>query len=160
MDEKLVKIWTFYRILPDGHVELYAYTQDKGMAELFEKTRNPKKFIKRKNQVPELYAKLFMHQNKLKMLTTNVLTDGKQSYTFITTYEEDSMLSKRCEEVYDEFLELEKRITQFPFNKKMRNLLDFIIADFRASFSNKEENPYGSFNTFNIFMQLYGDTIF
>ena len=56
------KIFLFYQIdpeSPDLSPELYAYTEDKYLAEFFMSTRSQKKFIMRKKQTDEIYVQIF-----------------------------------------------------------------------------------------------------
>ena len=154
------KIFLFYKIdpeSPDLSPELYAYTEDKYLAEFFMSTRSQKKFIMRKKQTDGIYVQIFMNQHRMEMLFMNVLTDGESSFDFVTTYGEEYLIGHECEKVTDSISEIVHRLSDIPFNDKTKDLVSDIYK--RLTGSLYSDSPMGAFNTFNIFTNLFRDTL-
>ena len=93
------KIYIFYKIKVDEvdpDPELYAYTENKKYADFFLNTRSKKSIIMRERIVDEMKAQLFELNHKMEMLFMNVLTDGINSFDFVTTYGEEFMIGHTC----------------------------------------------------------------
>jgi hypothetical protein len=99
-----------------------------------------------------------MSEHRMEMLFENVLCDASKSYQFVTTYGEDFEISSACDEFYDSFLEAQKDVLILPLTEELRAAVDFIAKDIKESL-HSDTNPMGPYNTFNIFMRLFGDTV-
>lgn len=157
------KIFLFYKLVydPYGNLppepEFYAFTENKELAELFLQTRGRNSIIMHKKSVDELYLPLFENKNKEKMLFMNVLTDGKESFDFPTTYYEDDLISHECEVSHDKFLESVNKLLVVPFKGDVRMSLEVIYNSTRLGLGS--DNRFGAYNTFNIFTKLFNDTL-
>ena len=150
MEDKLTKVTIFYD--PDGDV--YAFSENKNLVMLFENTRRLKGYIKKKVTMNEYQYRAFLAFYKNRMMFLNVLTDGEKSFDYVTTYQEDSDLDRRCDEIYNHLIELEMKLLPLPFTNEMRNkMADLVVA--RKS----KEGKFGKFNTFEIFIDLFKDSI-
>lgn len=150
MDEKDTKVTIFY----DASGEVYAFSENKKLVALFEGTRKLNGYIKRKVTMNEYQYRAFLSFYRNKLLIMNVLTDGEKSYDFVTTQEEDLALTNECDKSYDRMMELERTLLQIPFDRKMRTYLGDLVA-IRKS----KEGKYGKYNTFEIFIKLFKDSI-
>lgn len=150
MDEKDTKVTIFY----DASGEVYAFSENKKLVALFEGTRKLNGYIKRKVTMNEYQYRTFLSFYRNKLLIMNVLTDGEKSYDFVTTQEEDLALTNECDKSYDRMMELERTLLQIPFDRKMRTYLGDLVA-IRKS----KEGKYGKYNTFEIFIKLFKDSI-
>lgn len=149
-DEGTTKVVIFYA--PGGDV--YAFSENKELVTLFEGTRMLKGYIKKKVTMNELQYRAFLAFNRNQMLFLNVLTDGKRSFDFVTTYQENSDLDKKCDEIYNKTLELEKKLLLLPFEEETRNNLGELIIGRKS-----REGKFGKYNTFEIFVDLFKDSI-
>lgn len=148
--ETTTKVTIFYG--PDGDV--YAFTENKELASLFENTRVLRGYIRKKVTMNELQYRAFLSFHNREMLFLNVLTDGEKSFDFVTTYQENSILDNECEKILDHVMELEKTLLPLPFSDKVRSNLSELVM---ARKSNVEK--FGKFNTFEIFVKLFKDSI-
>lgn len=157
------KVFLFYKLNQDPYgnlppkPELYAYTENKTYASLFLQTRSDKAFIMTKKNVDELYLPIFENKNKDKMLFMNVLTDGKESFDFITTYHEDSLITYECDKIHDRFMKATTNLLVVPFDKEVRKSLEIMYNTINSSMMN--DSSLGAYNTFNIFTKLFADTL-
>ena len=93
----------------------------------------------------------------------NVLTDGVHSFDYITTYQENSDLEHRCEEIYDRIMELERELVVFPFNESIQNKLQILFKKRQYTADHEDKSSFASFgyfNTFEIFVRMFKDSIF
>lgn len=148
--EKITKVTIFYD--PSGNV--YAFSENKEIIDLFEATRLLNGYIKKKVTMNEYQYRSFLafHQNQ--MLFLNVLTDGEKSFDFPTTYEENTALDIECDADFNRLLELERILILFPFEKKMREALGTMIATRKAP-----DGKFGKYNTFEIFVKIFKESI-
>ena len=116
-----------------------------------------KKYSIEKKNVDELYLPLFENTHKDKMLFMNVLTDGNESFDFVTTYHEDSLITYECDQINDRFMEATKNLLVVPFEKDVRESLEVMYNTIHSSMIS--ESPFGTYNTFNIFTKLFADTL-
>ena len=142
-----------YVYLKDG--EVYAYTENKKIDEQFKLTRRMDKFKRKKMEFDEESWKGFMWIHQQQMMLENVLTDGKSSFTFVTTYQEDYEIGLYCERIYDDLLDIRKKMLKVPWDFKMRKILSVFIT----AINEKEDKKFGKFDTFKIFIKLFGDTV-
>ena len=156
-------IFLFYKLTHDPYgnlppkTELYAYTENKTYAKIFRQTRGTDAFVMTKKNVDELYLPLFENTHKDKMLFMNVLTDGNESFDFVTTYHEDSLITYECDQINDRFMEATKNLLVVPFEKDVRESLEVMYNTIHSSMLS--ESPFGTYNTFNIFTKLFADTL-
>ena len=145
MDEyKTTKVTIFY----DPSAE------NKNLITLFEGTRRLRGYIKKKVTMNEYQYRSFLAFYTNRMMFLNVLTDGEKSFDFVTTYQENSDLDKRCDDVYNKLMDLEMTLIPSPLTYDLRNTLaDLVVA--RKS----KEGKFGKFNTFEIFVDLFKDSI-
>ena len=151
MDEyKTTKVTIFYD--PSGDV--YAFSENKNLVTLFEGTRRLRGYIKKKVTMNEYQYRSFLAFYTNRMMFLNVLTDGEKSFDFVTTYQENSDLDKRCDDIYNRLMKLEYLLLPIPFDEEVRKkLADLVVA--RKS----KEGKFGKFNTFEIFVDLFKDSI-
>lgn len=147
-----IKIYAYYML---GDNSIYAWTESKEISYLFEITRNMEKFVKRKIRIEdENEWKSFEYTNYSSNLFKNILSDGKKSYEFPTTSQENAVLERACEEYFDTLLGYERRLLTFPFTEEMQDTLSVLYAGRRS-----DTNGAGKFKSFDIFQRLYEDTI-
>ena len=154
------KIYIFYKIKVDEvdpDPELYAYTENKKYADFFLNTRSKKSIIMRERIVDEMKAQLFELNHKMEMLFMNVLTDGINSFDFVTTYGEEFMIGHTCEKLTDELPEVVHKLSMIPFDKTIQSEITGIYEHLMISLHT--DIPMGSFNTFEIFTKLFMDTL-
>lgn len=151
MDEyKTTKVTIFY----DPCGDVYAFSENKNLVTLFEGTRRLRGYIKKKVTMNEYQYRSFLAFYTNRMMFLNVLTDGEKSFDFVTTYQENSDLDKRCDDVYNKLMDLEMTLIPSPLTYDLRNTLaDLVVA--RKS----KEGKFGKFNTFEIFVDLFKDSI-
>lgn len=148
--EKITKVTIFY----DPHGDVYAFSENKELVVLFEGTRRLRGFVKKTFSMNEYQYRSLLAMNQRQMLFMNVLTDGKHSFDFPTTYSENSLLDEECDKIYNRLLELERKILLFPLEQEMREAIGTLIAARKAP-----EGKYGKYNTFNIFVELFKESI-
>ena len=154
------KLYMFYKINPDSvdpEPELYAYTENKEYVDFFLKTRSKKSIIMMERTADETYVNLFELNHKMEMLFKNVLTDGKSSFDFVTTYGEEFMIGNACERITDFLPEVIHNLSAIPFDVEIQNRISGIYGYLKACM--KTEQPMGAFNTFSIFTNLFMDTL-
>ena len=135
----------------------YAYTENKEYADFFLKTRSKKSIIMMERTADETYVNLFELNHKMEMLFKNVLTDGKSSFDFVTTYGEEFMIGNACERITDFLPEVIHNLSAIPFDVEIQNRISGIYGYLKACM--KTEQPMGAFNTFSIFTNLFMDTL-
>ena len=148
--EIITKVTIFYA--PSGDV--YAFSENKELVTLFEGTRMLRGYIKKKVTMNELQYRAFLAFHKTEMLFLNVLTDGEKSFDFVTTYQENSILDMECDKIYDRVLKLEASLLPLPFTDKIRDNLGNIVVGRKS-----EVERFGKFNTFEIFVNLFKESI-
>lgn len=150
IENKITKVTIFYD--PDGFV--YAFSENKELIALFEGTRRLKGYIKKKVTMNEYQYRSFLMFNRNQMMFLNVLTDGEKSFDFVTTYQENADLDKRCDDIYNKLIDLELKFMPLPFTDEIRNTLaDLVVV------RKMKEKKFGKYNTFEIFMELFKDSI-
>lgn len=148
--DSITKVTIFYD--PDGDV--YAFSENKDLVTLFEGTRLLRGFTKKKLTMNELQYRSFLAFHNTNMLFLNVLTDGDKSFDFVTTYKENSLLDAECDRIYDKILELERILLPLPLADKFRKHFAGIV-----SARNADPTTMGKFNTFEIFVKLFKESI-
>lgn len=149
-DEMKTKVTIFY----DKTGEIYAFSENNHLITLFEGTRMLHGYIKKKVTMTGMQYRSFLAFYQNRMMFLNVLTDGDKSFDFVTTYQENSDLDKRCEEIYDTLLRLESKLLPLPLDDKARKALGNLV-----SLRKSKEGKYGKYNTFEIFINLFKDSI-
>ena len=149
------KVYLFFKITDDP--DLYAYTLNRDYAEFFMNIRNMKKFMMKTKKIDDINLTVFQNSHRMEMLFMNVLTDGKDSFDFVTTYGEEYMLGYECEKIQDSIYDIDQKLTIVPFIEKASSSIKDLheIIDY----SMKHEKPMGSFNTFKIFTKVFKDTL-
>jgi hypothetical protein len=150
-------VYIFYQLYDGEDPEMYAYTENPELAKAFRESRNMDRFVERKRSLNDLMFRAFMNEYRREMLFWGVLVDNDKSYDFPMTYDEDSELSVACDHIYDDFLELQKELSLIPFQPDIRATLDFITEDLTQIF--QSDSKMGVYNTFHIFMNLFGDLV-
>lgn len=150
MEDKLTKVTIFYD--PDGDV--YAFSENKNLVMLFENTRRLKGYIKKKVTMNEYQYRAFLQFNQNHMMFLNVLTDGEKSFDYVTTYQENDTLDKRCDDIYNRLMKLEYLLFPIPFEEEVRKKLADLVAARKS-----KEGKFGKYNTFEIFVDLFKDSI-
>lgn len=148
--ENITKVTIFYA--PDGDV--YAFSENRTLATLFEGTRVLRGYIKKKVTMNELQYRAFLSFYQNRMMFLNVLTDGDKSFDFVTTYQENADLDNECDKIYNHVLELESTLIPLPFTDKIRDNLGEIIMSRKS-----EVEHFGKYNTFEIFVKLFKESI-
>lgn len=147
---QLTKVTVFY----DSSGSVYAFSTNKELVTLFEGTRRLKGYIKKKVTMNEYQYRSFLAFNRNQMMFLNVLTDGKKSFDFVTTYQENSDLDKRCDEIYNRLMDLELKLLPLPFtNETCKKVADLVVV------RKMKEGKFGKYNTFEIFVDLFKDSI-
>lgn len=150
VEDKLTKVTIFY----DPYGSIYAFSENKNLVTLFEGTRRLQGYIKKKVTMNEYQYRSFLAFNRNHMMFLNVLTDGEKSFDFVTTYQENLDLDKRCDEIHDRLMDLELKLLPLPFTDETRNkLADLVVA------RKMKEGKFGKYNTFEIFVDLFKDSI-
>jgi hypothetical protein len=152
------KFYIFYKVKMHEPVEIYAFTENAPLAHAFTTSRNMEIFMMREKRFDDLLARQFAFENSDKMLFWNILSDREKSYEVPTTYSEDYKIGYRCDQIFDESMELQKQLLNIPFTEDIREALDFISDDMKAIYDNKD-SKVGPFNTFQIFLDLFGETV-
>ena len=132
-------------------MDLYAFSENRDLIENFELTRDMSKFYTKNVNVTNEEYRILLSSYNTKLLLMNVLYDGKKDYELATTYEEDFELSEKCNKLYDEILRVERGVLMCPFGKELRTCFGTLVA-----LRKKPKGYSGNFNTFNIFMEMYG----
>lgn len=157
------KVYLFYKITLDEYgtnpatPELYGFTENKELASLFLATRGRNSIIMRTKSIDEILLPLYETKSKDKMIFMNVLTDGKHSFDFPTTYAEDSALTYECECIHERYNRLNDAVLIIPFKSNVETSVDIVKDSIHDSLVN--DRQYGSFNTFEIFTRLFKDTL-
>lgn len=102
----------------------------------------------------ELQYRAFLSFYQNRMMFLNVLTDGDKSFDFVTTYQENADLDNECDKIYNRVLELESVLVPLPFTDKIRNNLGEVIMSRKS-----EVEHFGKYNTFEIFVKLFKESI-
>ena len=144
------KIYLYYK-----DKDLYAMTTNKELARTFEVQRKSGIFYKKEVIATAEELKACSYVNRNCMLFSNVLTDGKTDYYMVTTYSENDLLEDYCDKIYDEILKLECELYSIPWESEMYDTLNTLSKCRQKS----EESEKGTFNSFNIFLMLFGDTV-
>lgn len=138
----------------DPQGELYAFSAKKSFVKSFEETRKLRGFYRKKLHLNEMQYRNLLFFETNKRLIMNVLTDGEKSYDFVTTEKEDFELGVRCDQIYDKLMEIERKIINIPFTDEVREVVEKVMK-----ISKKESGSMGKFNTFEIFLDLFKDSI-
>ena len=144
------KVYLFYK-----DKDLYAMTTNEELARTFEIQRKQGYFYKKEVHATPEQMKACSYVNRNCMLFSNVLTDGKSDYYMVTTYSENDLLEDYCSRIYDEVLRLESELYSIPWEPEVYEALNTISKCRKSA----EESMKGTFNSFNIFMMLFGDTV-
>ena len=144
------KLYLFYK-----DKDLYAMTTNEELARTFEIQRKKGCFYKKEVRATSEQLKACSYVNRNCMLFSNILTDGKNDYYMVTTYSENDLLEDYCDRIYDEILKLESELYSIPWESEIYDTISAISECRKKS----EESEKGTFNSFNIFMMLFGDTV-
>lgn len=147
-EDKATEITLFYTYEKD----LYAFSENPDLVMNFELTRDMGKFYVKKAFVDEDEYRVLLVNYKQQMLLNNVLYDGKRDFEIATTYKEDFELGRMCDKLYDEVLDLERVLLITPFSMRVRESIGDLVA-----LRKKPRGYSGNFNTFNVFMMMYGE---
>lgn len=147
------KVTCFY----DSRGVLYAFSENKDLIRLFESTRLLRGFTKKKHKMNEMQYRGFIALERDHLMMMNVLTDGVNSFDYVTTYLENTLLEEECEKIYDKVLELERYIIALPFEDSVFEKVQYVIGRRRESV--KHEGRFGHFNTFDIFVNKFKESI-
>lgn len=148
--ESKYEITAFYD--PTG--KLYAFSATKSYVKAFETTRKLRGFYKKVLHLTETQFRNIVFFEDDKRMIMNVLTDGKHSFDFVTTQGEDDQLGNTCDTIYDNLLNMERKIMNLPLTDDVREAVEKMIY-----YRKKECKSMGKFNTFQIFLELFKDSI-
>lgn len=140
--------------------ELYAWTQDKQLANKFVSMRKPGYFkITKKKFDDSDPVELFelgrfrsMYHNNL--IFMNVLGGTNDTIDFPTTYDENLKVQEKCDKIFDELIDLSRQICAYPLVDKLRDAIECL-----SWYAVKDGGKNIYCDTFVIFMQLYGSTV-
>ena len=144
------KIYLYYK-----DKDLYAMTTNKELAKTFEVQRKTGFFYKKEVIATAEETKVCSYINRNCILFSNILTDGNDDYYMATTYSENDLIEDYCSKVYDEILQLECELYSIPWESEIYGALDTLSKCRKKA----EENEKGTFNSFNIFLMLFGDSV-
>ena len=132
---------TVYYYYLKGDNELCAFTADKNLKDEFELERNMNLYHKRKKKMSEEHFKQFSYLYNDKMLFCNSLFDGKEDLYFATTYHENFVLEKSCQDLEDNITAIKRKLSEFPLDAKtsktLEELLMYIVNNYFSSCSKK-----------------------
>lgn len=111
-----MKMWTFY-----CNGEVSGVTQDKRLAKQYKLERPHCKCIV--ENMNEYQASSHLYFNQGKVLFENVMDDGKETITPITSYEENDLLDNHLSKLHYEMESLIHEIEEYPIQKKYKKLL-------------------------------------
>ena len=143
-----MKVFMYYL---DG--ELYAFTTNKGLRDKFEKERSMKVLHKKEKKMDRVELGEFMNTYKNKMLVSSPYeTVHNVIVNLVVTYEEDEKFSNHIDKLYTLSEGLERKITNFQFNKNIEKKFLEMIA-----ISNKDRDSL-NIDCFELFFQLFKHT--
>ena len=148
------KITVYYYYLK-GDNDLFAFTADKNLKDEFELERNMNLYHKRKKKMTEEHFKQFSYLYNEKMLFCNNLFDGEEDLCFATTYHENFVLEKTCQELEDDIVSIKRKLSEFPLNAKTSKTLDELLIYYGDGI---KESIY-RFDTFKLFFKLFKKAI-
>lgn len=150
----------FYLIydLEDPNKDLFAWSHNKDHADLFIAMRKKGRFKlvckkkKIKNSVDEFTYGRWKNDHKGKMLTMSYLGQEQPFIEFPVTYHEDFSVGEECDKMYDELFRLAAELCKIPFTEEIIEAIQYT-----AEVARNRKNV--SFDTFKVFMKLFGDTV-
>jgi hypothetical protein len=150
-----------YLIYDCNDNDLYAWTEDKKLADDFMYIRKHKRFklkvkkVKLKNPTDDFRYRRFRMDNSNKHLFANYLgRDSEKMLPFVTTSYENMKLEEYCDKMFDTINEFSRSTFTNAFEEE---IMDAILYMHDCAVKNK--NEYISFDSFMVFMMLFGDTI-
>lgn len=150
----MTKMTVYYYYLK-GDNELCAFTADKNLKDEFELERNMNLYHKRKKKMSEEHFKQFSYLYNDKMLFCNSLFDGKEDLYFATTYHENFVLEKSCQELEDRIAIIRRKLSEFPLDAKTSKTLEELLMYYGDGVN---ESIY-RFDTFKLFFKLFKKAI-
>lgn len=149
-----------YLIYTTDTGELYAWTQDRDMAELFIQYRKAGYFVMKKKKydtddpVSRFNLGRFREKNSLKLIFICPLGGKRDNIDFPLTYEENFNVQDFCDRSFDLLIELTRKICMYPLTDKFRATIE------RLSYYATMDGGKNIYcDTFGIFMKLYGKTV-
>lgn len=138
--------------------ELYAYTLDKELKNIFLSQRNPNVFKVITEELEDVEYQAFSYKEKSSKLIKDYLYDGEKDYEIVTTVRESDILSDSCSEVQTNLENLRKELQAVPWNK---NYLNTIIELTELITYRDKNNPnILPINTFRLFYHLFKTTFY
>lgn len=161
MNNGKLKVYAYYlkELSNDGYINLnedvYAFTIDKAIRDEFELERSMDLFYKKIFKMDQYEYEGFSYSNQNAMLFSNVLSDGTETISFVTTYFENDKLDENCRLLEDSIIKIQKRLEGFPLKKKVKKDLDKILTYWG---NGMDDNIY-HFDTFHMFIDLFCSAI-
>jgi hypothetical protein len=152
-----------YLIYDNREKDLYAWTENESLAKDFMSTRKPTRFslkekkIKIRNSADDFSYKKFCNDNSNKHLFANYLgrdVDGEKMLSFVTTTYENMKIEETCDKMFDTLNEFSRSTFMNAFEEE---IMDAVLFMHECAVKNK--NEYISFDSFMVFMMLFGDTV-
>jgi hypothetical protein len=143
--------------------EIYGWTENEVIAKQFMEVRNHKRFVlkekkfKIRDAADDFEYRKFCSDNSNKHLFANYLGgdgDGEKMLSFVTTSYENMKLEEFCDKTFDSINEFSQSIFMNAFEEEIINAILYM-----HECATKNQNEYISFDSFMVFMMLFGDTV-
>lgn len=135
--------------------ELYAFSDDKKIVMGFINTREMDNFIIKEKRIDDDKYDSFVHYNNGKILNTDYLYDGTNTFEFPMTTDESFKLEVEIDELYkkvgDSSIVQYMKVFKGKYKKSLKNILEYVSSFYH--------NDDAEFNSLNVFIKLFGFTM-
>nr|DAX65905.1 MAG TPA: hypothetical protein [Caudoviricetes sp.] len=143
--------------------DLYAFSDDKKIVMGFINTREMDNFIIKEKRMDDDEYDAFVHcnYNSSKILNTDYLYDGTNTFEFPMTTEESLKLEVKIDDIFrrvgDNKIILMNKVFRGKYKKSLENILAYVNSFYYSTFPNNDCN--GEINSLNVFIKLFGFTM-
>lgn len=135
--------------------ELYAFSDDKKIVMGVINTREMDNFIIKEKRIDDDKYDSFVHYNNGKILNTDYLYDGTNTFEFPMTTDESFKLEVEIDELYkkvgDSSIVQYMKVFKGKYKKSLKNILEYVSSFYH--------NDDAEFNSLNVFIKLFGFTM-